>query len=222
MHILLVEDQQKLAKNIEEFLRADGFDVTSCQNGSEALERASKGGFDAMVLDINLPGTDGYTVCAKLREAKIVTPIIMLTARDTQREIVHGLQIGADDYLTKPFDLDELSARLRAILRRSGGRGMTSTLLHSGTLELDSNTRQVRRGGQSIDLSPLEFGLLEFLLRNKGVAQDRPTILEQVWGGRDDLLFSQTVDVHVSYIRRKLGKDVIVTVPGKGYLVPDA
>ncbi len=220
MRILLVEDQQKLARNIQEFLATEGFTVTVCHNGSEALQTAQEGGFDAMILDVNLPGMDGFTICAKLREDKITTPIIMLTARDTQREIVHGLHIGADDYLTKPFDLSELVARLHAVLRRSNG-ATAPRILRSGTLEIDTNLRQVRRNGNIANLSPREYALLEFLLRNKGVAQDRPTLLEHVWGGRDDLLFSQTVDVHVAYIRRKLGKDVIVTVPGKGYLVAD-
>jgi len=128
------------------------------------------------------------------------------------------LNLGADDYLTKPFDLDELLARARALLRRNASN--RQPILIAGDISLDTNTREVSRGKISVKLSPKEYALLEFLLRNKGVAQDRPRIIEHVWGGRDELLFSQTVDVHVAYLRRKLGKKVIETIPGKGYLIP--
>ena len=146
-------------------------------------------------------------------------PILMLTARAKQQEIVQGLNWGADDYLTKPFDLDELLARVRALLRRNSPDKQPK--MQTGSVVMDTNTQQVWKRDQRVDLSPKEYAMLEFLLRNKGVVQDRPRIIEHVWGGRDDLLFCQTVDVHVSYLRRKLGKSVIHTVPGKGYLVPN-
>ena len=142
----------------------------------------------------------------------------MLTARTKQKEIVHGLNIGADDYLAKPFDMEELLARLRAILRRKNADAQS--ILQTRDITVDPNTHKVIRKGKEVYLAPKEYALLEFLLRTKGTVQDRPTIIEHVWGSRDDLLFSQTVDVHIAYLRRKLGKDTIDTVPGQGYLIP--
>ncbi|NOS67251.1 MAG: response regulator transcription factor [Candidatus Peribacteraceae bacterium] len=218
MHILVIEDQQKLADNIRQFLELERYAVTVAHDGKDGLEKAMTHEIDLLILDINLPGLDGYAVCSMLRQNKKNMPILMLTARGQQKEIVHGLNIGADDYLTKPFELDELLARVRALLRRNGKE--KSPTLATGEILLDTNTREVRKGERKVDLSPKEYALFEFLLRNKGTAQDRPKIIEHVWGGRDELLFSQTVDVHVAYVRRKLGKKAIQTVPGKGYLVP--
>ncbi len=220
MHILVVEDQEKLAANIQKFLELEHYAVTVAGDGRVGLEKAMTHGIDLIILDINLPGMDGYALCAELRRQGKNTPVLMLTARAKQPEVIHGLNLGADDYLTKPFDLDELLARVRALLRR--GATEKSPMLTSGLLTLNTNSRSVERTGKRVDLSPKEYALLEFLMRNKGVAQDRPKIIEHVWGGRDELLFSQTVDVHVAYLRRKLGKQAIHTVPGKGYLVPDA
>jgi DNA-binding response OmpR family regulator len=145
-------------------------------------------------------------------------PILMLTARSSKRDVVIGLDTGADDYLPKPFDLDELLARVRTLMRRATPE--RSATLQSGDVVLDANSHEVRKGGDLVSLAPREYALLEHLLRNKGVAQDRLALLEQVWGESEDLLFSQTVDVHISYLRRKLGKTLITTVPGKGYLIP--
>lgn len=220
MHILLIEDQAKLADNIRQYLELERYAVTVCHDGREGFERAMTQEVDLLILDINLPGMDGYVICSMLRQQKKDMPILMLTARAKQDEIVRGLNLGADDYLTKPFDLDVLLARVRALLRRKGGVEK-APVLACGDLQVDTNTQEVRRAGKRVDLSPKEYALLEFLLRNKGVAQDRPRIIEHVWGGRDELLFSQTVDVHVAYLRRKLGKNAIRTVPGKGYLVAD-
>ncbi|MDD4318802.1 MAG: response regulator transcription factor [Candidatus Peribacteraceae bacterium] len=220
MHILLIEDQEKLARNIREYLELEHYAVTVAHDGKEGFEKAMTQEVDLLILDINLPGMDGYVICTMLRQNKKSMPILMLTARTKQQEIVHGLNIGADDYLTKPFDLDVLLARVRALLRRHCDE--KNPLLSAGTISLDTNTQEVRKSGKKVDLSPKEYALFEFLLRNKGAVQDRPRIIEHVWGGRDELLFSQTVDVHVAYLRRKLGKSVIQTVPGKGYLVPSA
>ena len=217
MHILLIEDQVKLAQNMKRFLELEHFAVTVCHDGKEGFERAMTQEVDLVILDINLPGMDGYVICTMLRQNKKNMPILMLTARTKQQEIVHGLNIGADDYLTKPFDLDELLARVRALLRRQGEK---QPQLRSGSIVLDTNTQEVWRGKKKVDLSPKEYALLYYLLRHKGIVQDRPRILEHVWGDRDDLLFSQTVDVHIAYLRRKLGKSLIDTVPGKGYLIP--
>ncbi len=218
MHILIIEDQKKLADNVKQFLELEQYAVTVALDGREGFEKAMTQEFDLIILDINLPGMDGYVICSMLRQEKKNVPILMLTARAKQQEIVHGLNIGADDYLAKPFDLDELLARVRALLRRNAKE--RSPVLATGDVVIDTNTQSVARKGKKIDLSPKEYALLEFLLRNKGMVQDRPRIIEHVWGGRDELLFSQTVDVHVAYLRRKLGKSVIETVPGKGYLVP--
>jgi len=218
MHILVIEDQEKLASNIQKYLELEKYAVTVAHDGKEGFEHAMTKEVDLVILDINLPGMDGYLICSLLRQNKKGMPILMLTARTTQKEIVHGLNIGADDYLTKPFDLEELLARARALLRRNTTE--KQPILTSGPLSLNTNTQEVNQAGKKIDLSPKEYALLEFLIRNKGVAQDRPHIIEHVWGGRDELLFSQTVDVHIAYLRRKLGKASIQTVPGKGYLIP--
>lgn len=220
MHILLIEDQEKLAANIKTFLELEHHAVTVAHDGKEGFEKAMTQDIDLLILDINLPGMDGYTICAMLRQGKKNMPILMLTARTKQQEIVHGLNIGADDYLVKPFDLDELGARVRALLRRKETE--RSPILTAGDITMDTNTRVVLRGSKRVDLSPKEYALLEFLLRTKGTVQDRPRIIEHVWGGRDELMFSQTVDVHIAYLRRKLGKSSIETVPGKGYMIPSA
>lgn len=218
MHILLIEDQEKLAQNIRQFLELEHYAITTCTDGKEGFEKAMTQEIDLLILDINLPGMDGYVICSMLREHKKNMPILMLTARTKQQEIIHGLNLGADDYLTKPFDLEVLLARVRALLRRQSETKQPQ--LQTGDIVLDTNTGEVKRKNKRVDLSPKEYALLDFLLRHKGIVQDRPSIIEHVWGGRDELMFSQTVDVHIAYLRRKLGKSVIQTVPGKGYLIP--
>ncbi len=218
MHILLIEDQEKLADNIRRYLELERYAVAVAHDGVDGFEKAMTQEFDLIILDINLPGMDGYVLCTMLRRNKKNTPVLMLTARAKQEEIVKGLDIGADDYLTKPFDLEELLARVRALLRRNATEKQPQ--MTAGDVSLDANTQEVKRDGRKVDLSPKEYALLQFLMRNKGAVQERPRIIEHVWGGRDELMFSQTVDVHVAYLRRKLGKKVIQTVPGKGYLVP--
>lgn len=220
MHVLLIEDQEKLADNMRQFLELEGYAVTVVHNGKAGFELAMTSPADLLVLDINLPGMDGYSICTHLRSAGKNMPILMLTARTKQQEVIHGLNVGADDYLAKPFNMDELLARVRALLRRNTGE--RSPQLSVDDVVMDTNARQVRKGEHMVSLSPKEYALLEFLLRRKGTALDRPTIIDHVWGGRDELLFSQTVDVHVAYLRRKLGKNIIRTVPGKGYMVPAA
>ncbi|HVW66689.1 MAG TPA: response regulator transcription factor [Candidatus Peribacteraceae bacterium] len=218
MHILLIEDQKKLADNMKKYLESESYAVAVSHDGKDGFERAMTQNVDLLILDINLPGMDGYVICAMLRQAKKNMPILMLTARTKQKEIVHGLDIGADDYLTKPFDMEELLARVRVLLRRKADE--KQPVLRTKKISLDMNTRQVTKNGKNVVLAPKEYGVLEYLLRNKGQAQDRPSIIEHVWGSRDDLMFSQTVDVHIAYLRRKLGKDVVQTVPGKGYMIP--
>ena len=219
MTILIVEDNEKLAANLRELLQLEGHAVAVAHDGEEGLRRALSERFECIILDLNLPKLDGVEVCRELRagDEPCHIPILMLTARSSKPEVVLGLNAGADDYLVKPFDIDELLARVRTLMRRSAPE--RSPLLVAGDVELDANSHEVRRAGVPVSLAPREYALLEHLLRNRGVVQDRLTLLEQVWGESDDLLFSQTVDVHISYLRRKLGKSLITTVPGKGYLI---
>ena len=221
MTILIIEDNVRLAANLRDLLQLEGYAVAIAYDGEEGLRRALSERFECIVLDLNLPKLDGLEVCRRLREdADVVpVPVLMLTARGSKRDVVTGLDTGADDYLAKPFDIDELLARVRTLLRRSVPE--RSPILRSGDVYLDANTHEVLKGGRPVKLAPREYALLEHLLRNRGVVQDRITLLEQVWGESDALLFSQTVDVHVSYLRRKLGRDIVTTVPGEGYLVRD-
>ncbi len=220
MHILIIEDHVKLAENIQKYLETERYAVSVSHDGNEGLEKALTLSIDLLILDINLPGLDGLKICKILRSQGKNMPILMLTAKDTAQETVHGLDAGADDYVKKPFDLDELLARVRSLLRRKSDS--KEPILVSGSIKLDTNTHDVWKGDTKISLSPKEYGLLEFLLRTKGSVQDRPSILEHVWGRREDLLLSQTVDVHIAYLRRKIGKNVIHTIPGKGYMIPSA
>jgi DNA-binding response OmpR family regulator len=219
MTILIVEDNLKLAANLQRLLELEGHAVAVAHDGEEGLRRALAERFDCIVLDLNLPKMDGLAVCRALRDGDepLPVPILMLTARSAKRDVVLGLDTGADDYLAKPFDIDELLARVRTLMRRATPE--RSPVLCAGDVVLDANSRAVRKGGTLVSLAPREYELLEHLLRNKGVVQDRLMLLEQVWGESEDLLFSQTVDVHISYLRRKLGKTLITTVPGKGYLI---
>lgn len=216
MRILIIEDQQKLADNLRRTLEHEGYIATCEHDGRAGLDRALTEPFDLLVLDLNLPSLDGIQVCKQLRKAGQSLPILMLTARSGADHAVRGLDAGADDYLAKPFALDELLARVRALSRR---QAETADAIDLGAIRIDVRAQRVERDGQVVHLSPREYGLLHYLASHRGEAQDRATLLERVWGGRDDLLFSQTVDVHVAYLRRKLGKEVIETVPGVGYLV---
>ncbi len=218
MHILLVEDHETVASNIKKFLELQQYVVTVAHTGNDGLEKAMTQEVDLLILDINLPGMDGYVLCSMLRENGRKMPILMLTARSKQSEMVKGLNLGADDYLVKPFDLEVLLARVKALLRRQTVEKAPVLQVHD--LSLDTNTQELLKGKKKINLSPKEYALLEFLMRNKGIVQERPRILEHVWGHSDELMFSNTVDVHVAFLRRKLGKDVIQTVPNRGYMIP--
>jgi DNA-binding response OmpR family regulator len=219
MRILLIEDQLKVAENLKRFLETESFVVTVANDGSAGLQLALTEEFDLVILDINLPGTDGFSICEQARQAGRMFPILMPTARTKREEIVHGLNLGADDYLVKPFDLSEVLARVRSLLRRSNTTER-QVVITINDIEVDTTHRTVTKKGKRVNVSPKEYALLEFLLRRRGFTQDRPTILEHVWGNRDDLMFSQTVDVHIAYLRRKLSKDLIETIPGHGYRIP--
>jgi len=219
VRVLLVEDHRPLARAISEYLALEAFDVLTVADGGAALAALQIHTFGLVLLDLNLPGVDGIEVCRRLRAGGDETPLIMLTARSGEQATVAGLECGADDYLAKPFALTELVARMRALLRRGGTT--RAPLIAIGDVGIDTNTHSVAKGGRPVHLAPREYALLEYLARNRGIVQDRMTLLEEVWHEPGGLLFSQTVDVHVSYLRRKLGKSVVVTVPGAGYLVPN-
>ncbi|MFF3319062.1 response regulator transcription factor [Streptomyces sp. NPDC003035] len=219
MHrILIAEDEERIASFVEKGLRSNGFTTTVAADGDTALDRAVTGGFDLMVLDIGLPGRDGFTVLRELREARVTLPVIVLTARDSVRDTVAGLEGGADDWMTKPFRFEELLARVRLRLR-TAARTPEVTVLRSGDLSLDLRTRRARSGERTVDLTAREFVLLELFLRHPGQVLSREQILSHVWGYDFDP-GSNIVDVYVRALRKKLGAERLETVRGMGYRMP--
>ncbi|MEU4144042.1 response regulator transcription factor [Streptomyces parvulus] len=216
--ILIVEDEERIASFVEKGLRANGFTTTAVGDGDAAHEYALTGGFDLVVLDIGLPGRDGFTVLRELREARVTTPVIVLTARDSVRDTVAGLEGGADDWMTKPFRFEELLARVRLRLR-TAARAPEVTVLRSGALSLDLRTRRARSQGRTVDLTAREFVLLELFLRHPGQVLSREQILSHVWGYDFDP-GSNIVDVYVRALRKKLGAQQVETVRGMGYRLP--
>lgn len=216
MKVLLIEDNVMLSKNIRTYLELDGISVDTAYDGEEGESKIMGGEYECVVLDLNLPKKDGVEVCKSVREKGVKKPIIMLTARSDKDAVLRGLDTGADDYIKKPFDMDELIARINSVVRRS--KDSPSPVIKFKDITIDCNKKQVKRGDKVVDLAPKEFALLEFLAVNIDKAMDRSEIIEGVWGEFEELMFSQTVDVHVAYIRKKLGKEVIRTVPG-GYMV---
>ncbi|MFH8446117.1 response regulator transcription factor [Streptomyces sp. NPDC018026] len=216
--ILIVEDEERIASFVQKGLRANGFTTTAVADGDAAYEYALTGGFDLVVLDIGLPGRDGFTVLRELREARVTTPVIVLTARDSVRDTVAGLEGGADDWMTKPFRFEELLARVRLRLR-TAARAPEVTVLKSGTLSLDLRTRRARAEGRTVDLTAREFVLLELFLRHPGQVLSREQILSHVWGYDFDP-GSNIVDVYVRALRKKLGAQQVETVRGMGYRLP--
>ena len=219
LKILIVEDDRNLRGFLRKAFREEGFVVEHTESGDRALERALDASYACIVLDVMLPGLDGFGVVAGLRERAITTPVLMLTARDELASRVRGLQEGADDYLTKPFDLPELLARVHALIRRAQFRH-NDTVLSAGDVTLDSLRRSVMREGRPLDLSPREFALLEFLIRNAGRTVSRSRIAEAVWHYQFDTE-TNVVDVYVNYLRKKLGTGgngpTIHSVRGVGY-----
>lgn len=212
--ILIAEDETRIASFIEKGLRANGFTATTVEDGVTALDYASTGEFDLLVLDIGLPVMDGFTVLRRLREARNTVPVIILTARDNVTDTVAGLAGGADDYMPKPFRFEELIARIR--LRLRGDHSPEVTVLRHGDLSLDLRTRRASVDGKTVDLSAREFLLAEVLLRNPGQVLSREQLLSQVWGYDFDPN-SNVVDVYIRYLRRKIGAQRIETVRGMGY-----
>jgi heavy metal response regulator len=220
MKLLVIEDEKKIANLLQKGLKEHGYVVEVCYDGNEGLERASSHPYDAIILDIMLPGRDGLSLLRTLRERKITTPVMILTARGEVTERVEGLNIGADDYLSKPFAMDELVARLRALLRRVTGE--TISLYKVGDLAMNLVSREVTRGKRKIDLTAREFRLLEYLMRSPGQVMTRTQIIERVWEYHFDP-GTNLVDVYIQRLRRKIddGEDLkmIQTVRGVGYCI---
>jgi DNA-binding response OmpR family regulator len=219
MRVLVIEDSPRIAAFLERGLTEDGYAVELAHDGVLGLRLALEGRFDAAVIDVMLPGRSGVEVVRELRAADATVPVLLLTARDRVEDKIEGLDAGADDYLTKPFEFAELTARLRAMLRRSGGGGAG---LHIGRIELDPATRQVRRDGEPVELTPREFALLEYLMRNPDRPLSRTTIMEQVWSIHFDP-GTNLVDVFINALRNKVDPDRshIQTVRCVGYLMRD-
>ena len=224
MRVLIIEDEPELREQIATTLRRQNYTVDTAGDGAIGLDMVCTEPYDLLILDIMLPVQDGFAVLRELRAENIATPVLMLTARVEVEDRVRGLDLGADDYLLKPFSMAELLARIRALLRRS--HTQTSPLLIVGDIHLDTGTREVSRNGQPVSLTPKEFALLEFLLYNRNRAISRFNLAEHVWGDAfDPFTMSNTIDVHIRNLRRKLDDQagqVIVTVRGIGYMVRDA
>ena len=218
MRILLVEDEQHLASALVDGLQAEGFEVDVASDGTDGLALARSRSYDAIILDILLPGMNGFKLCATLREEDIWTPILMLTAKQGELDEAEALDTGADDFLTKPFSYVVLVARIRALLRR--GRPGRPAVLTAGDLRLDLLEHRCRRGDTEIDLTPREFALLEYLMRSPGQALDKRDILTHVWGDEFEG-DPNIVEVYVGYLRRKVdqafGRSTLQTVRGIGY-----
>jgi len=218
MHVLVVDDEPNIAELVALGLAYEGFDVETVTDGRRALRAAAESTPDLVVLDIGLPDIDGFEVCRRIRAAGFQAPVLFLTARGAVEDRVRGLTIGGDDYLAKPFSLDELVARVKAIARRTG-TGRATSRLQCGDLVLDEDAREVHRGAHKIVLTPTEYQLLRYLMLNQGIALSRGQILAHVWeyDFRGD---SNVVETYISYLRRKLdidGEPLIETVRGFGY-----
>ncbi|MCP2323496.1 DNA-binding response OmpR family regulator [Hamadaea flava] len=220
MRVLIVEDEANLAAVVKAGLTAEGYAVDVMATGVDGLWAATEHTYDAIILDIMLPGLNGYEVCRTLRQRQIWTPIIMLTAKDGEYDLADALDLGADDYLTKPFSFVVLLARLRAVARR--GHGQRPTVLAADDLVLDPAARTVTRAGDQITLTTREFALLEFLMRHKGDVMSKRAIIENVW----DMSFDgddNIVEVYIMYLRKKIdqpyGRATIETVRGAGYRI---
>ena len=216
MRILVAEDEPDLARTLRKALAEDGYAVDCTPNGDLALEKATAVPYDTILLDVMLPGRNGLAVLSDLRARGIRTPVLILTARDAVDDKVRGLNVGADDYMTKPFALNELLARVRALIRRASPEPVNE--LVAGPLVVDTCARLVRHGDTVVDLTAREYAILELLARRKGSVVTRSAIYDHVYDDRDDTL-SNVVDVFIAALRRKLGADVIRTRRGHGYII---
>lgn len=221
MKLLIVEDEKRLCQTVAKHLKDEGYTVDMCYDGSDALDYINGTEYDAVILDIMLPGIDGISVLKKIRAKKLKTPVLLLTARSSVEDKVAGLDSGADDYLTKPFALDELSARIRVMIRRSGVERVDNTIT-AGPLTLDTEKKIAVREGKEIKLTAKEYSILEYLMHNKGIVLSRDKIMHHIWnydyeGG------SNIIDVYIRTLRNKVDagfdQKLIQTVRGMGYVI---
>lgn len=215
MRVLVIEDEPDLLRGLTQALREGGYAVDAASDGEDGLYKAESWDYDAIILDVMLPKVDGWQVLQRLRKKK-KTPVLMLTARDRSADRVRGLDTGADDYVIKPFDLDELLARLRALIRRSANQ--TRSQIELGDVRINVAARSVARAGQPVMLTPREYALVEYLALHRGEVISRSTLYEHLFDENDRTL-SNLLDVHVSNIRKKLGHEFIVTRRGHGYCI---
>ena len=216
MRILIVEDELDLLRSLAKTLREEGYAVDTAQDGEDGIYKAECWDYDAVVLDVMLPNLDGWAVLHRLRQRK-KTPVLMLTARDAIRDRVRGLDDGADDYLIKPFDLDELLARVHSLIRR--GAGQAASKIEIGDVLVDTAARLVHRRGDFVALTAREYAMVEFLALHRGQLVTRTALYEHLFDEDEDTL-SNLLDVHVSNVRKKLGRDFITTRRGYGYYIP--
>jgi two-component system OmpR family response regulator len=217
MRILVVEDELRLQRNLAKALREEGYAVDTAEAGTDGLHKAESFEYDAVVLDVMLPEMDGWQVVERLRRRKR-TPVLMLTARDAPRDRVRGLDSGADDYLIKPFDLDELLARLRALIRRAAGHAQSQISLRD--IVIDTRARMVTRAGELVVLTAREYAILEYLALHRGELVTRTALYEHLFD-ESDFTLSNLLDVHVFSIRKKLGAELITTRRGQGYCIEE-
>src|SRR5215213_8015937 len=223
MKILLVEDEEGLILTLTDRLVSEGFEVTSARDGMEGFNTASSSNFDLIILDLMLPKMNGFDICRDLRRKGVTTPILMLTAKGETIDKVLGLKLGADDYLTKPFEVMELLARIEALLRRASpnSNGYSAGGFRFGDISIDFRRAEVKRGNAPLELSAMEFKLLQYLVENRGTVHTRDHLLDAVWG-YDAMPTTRTVDVHIAWLRQKLEENpkhpqYIQTVHGLGY-----
>ena len=218
--ILIVEDDSAIAMALQDRLRSEGYGVECVGDGLEGFKRSVVASWDLVVLDLMLPGKDGLEVCRDMRAKGVDTPVLMLTARDETVDKVVGLKMGADDYLTKPFEMIELLARVEALLRRRTGEPRTNDSYKVGPFEFDLRRQELRRDRQSIPLTTYEYKLLRYLCEHRCEVLDRDALLTAVWG-YDAVPYTRTIDIHVASLRKKLGdsrkQELIVTIRGQGY-----
>jgi len=221
MRILIIEDEAGLRLTLSDRLRSEGYEVDTASDGNSGYEKALAGGYDLILLDVMMPGKNGFDVCRDLRQQSVSTPVLMLTARGQTIDKVLGLKIGADDYLTKPFETMELLARIEALLRRRPAAGAEASFAEFGDIRVDFKSTEVRRRGELLQLSAKEFQLLRYFVEHPGETLSRDQLLHEVWG-YESMPSTRTVDVHVAWLRQKVEADpknpvMIVTVHGMGY-----
>lgn len=218
MRVLVVEDEPDLLTVLSQALREQGYAVDTAANGRDGLFKAQGGQYDGIILDLMLPLIDGLEVLKQLRSERHTVPVLLLTARDALSDRVRGLDSGADDYVVKPFDMAELLARLRAIVRRAGGTA--NPVIELGGIKIDTTRQIVFKDGHEVALTPREYSLVELLALHRGRLVTRNTIYDHLFDEEDDSL-SNLVDVHISNVRKKLGKDFIITRRGRGYMISE-